>query len=181
MALATDVVTGNLGTRIYLCVTIPDLPDHIIATGSNDSAVDTATEARRQAWNTFDNGTTNSFVEAQGFDTVPDTAFEFDMNEFTQVSNGLKLPFKGAVSAGETEINMAYKENDPGQIIFRKFGNSRAACSFRLDRPNGTRTYFVALVAGGGTTGGDANSVLQMSATVRLADFAVDIPASWTP
>lgn len=77
---------------------------------------------------------------------------------------------KGTANAGSMQNSFALIDTDPGQLLLISAGapSNKNSYAFRIDFPSGVKRYFVALVMGTRDTGGNANTINKIEATLEI-------------
>jgi hypothetical protein len=126
-----------------------------------------------------------TWTEIDGFSTMG--AFGDSAAEITTslINRSRDITQKGTFNAGSMECTFAVMPNDPGQIALIAARSSRANYAFRIvlnDEPAGGGTpgerLFAGLVMSATEQGGEANTIRNLSATIKINTNIVTIPAA---
>lgn len=124
-----------------------------------------------------------SWVEIDGFSQMGAFGDTAALISTPLINRGRDTKQKGTFNAGQMQNVFAKLDEDPGQIALLAASRNRNNYAFRLvfddAPPDGTPSerLFVALVMNAEEQGGDANTILNLAATLEINSNIVRIAA----
>lgn len=116
-----------------------------------------------------------TWVEIDGWETMGALGDNAEMITTPLINRGRDTKQKGTFNAGSYEAQFAIVDGDPGQTAIKAAGRTKNNYAFRVVYPSGETEYFIALVVGTPRTGGGANDVLMISATLEVNSNIVEV------
>ena len=112
--------------------------------------------------------TSQTWVEVDGWETMGNSGDTAEVISTSLINRNRVIKQKGVSNAGSYEAGFVIIEDDPGQIALRIAQDDQENYAFKVLYPSGTSEYFIALVMTATNPGGDANTVLKLSATLEI-------------
>lgn len=125
-----------------------------------------------------------TWVEVDGFSQMGAFGDTAALITTPLINRGRDVKQKGTFNAGQMQNVFAKLDEDPGQIALIAASRTRNNYAFRLvfdDAPAGgtpSERFFIGLVMNAEEQGGDANTVLNLAATIEINSNIVRVAAA---
>lgn len=116
-----------------------------------------------------------TWVEVDGWETMGSLGDNAELITTSLINRGRDTKQKGTFNAGSYEAQFAIVQGDAGQAALKAAAGSRLNYAFRVVYVSGETEYFVAIVMGAARTGGGANDVMMMAATLEVNSNIVTV------
>ncbi|MBB4000967.1 hypothetical protein [Aurantimonas endophytica] len=117
------------------------------------------------------------WVEIDGWSTMGSSGDTSALITTALINRGRDVKQKGTKNAGQMQNTFAIIETDPGQIALIAASEANDNYAFRIELSSGGERLFIGLVMSAQESGGDANTIANLAATVEINSNVVKVPA----
>jgi hypothetical protein len=117
------------------------------------------------------------WVEIDGWSTMGSSGDTAALITTPLINRGRDVKQKGTKNAGSMQNTFAIIETDPGQIALIAAADTNDNYAFRIELSSGGERLFIGLVMSTQESGGEANTIANLAATIEINSNVVKVPA----
>lgn len=119
-----------------------------------------------------------TWVEIDGWETMGSSGDASEVISTQLINRNRVIKQKGTANAGSYEMQFAVIDGDAGQVALKAARGTQDNYAFKVAYSSGEVEYFIALVMSHTKPGGNANTVLMLSATLEINSNIVEVDAA---